>query len=189
MQLLILWLFFALTLHLLHLDEGTRSLAQAAPESFLVPPFTYLTNEDTAKDNDALYRDDILNDDEEVDETKEHVFTCSPVNHPDGFLIIGAGISGLAAAHYLHAFTKNCPVTVLEADSVPGGRIRTIRDGGAFDGCEAGAGWIHGEHENPLVALSEILALPTKWVGGDSSYIGGDNIQLFDGKEKVIFAL
>ena len=111
------------------------------------------------------------------------VYICK--EDDDGFLIIGAGMSGLAAAHHLHASTKGCPITVLEASDGPGGRVKTIRDQGPFDGCEAGAGWIHGQLDNPLVAIAQNLSIATKWVGGDSSYIGGDQIHLYDGSFTV----
>ncbi|MEM7281441.1 MAG: NAD(P)/FAD-dependent oxidoreductase [Pseudomonadota bacterium] len=44
----------------------------------------------------------------------------------DGVIVIGAGLAGLAAAYELHKAGRK--VTVLEARSHPGGRVRTYRD-------------------------------------------------------------
>lgn len=65
-------------------------------------------------------------------------------------LIIGAGISGLAAAKKLKS--KGFDVTVLEAQDKVGGRLRTNRSLGVpFD---EGASWIHGINGNPLTSLA-----------------------------------
>ena len=48
--------------------------------------------------------------------------------------IIGAGISGLATAHYLvrelSAAGRSAEIILFEAEKVPGGKMRTIRDAG-----------------------------------------------------------
>ena len=48
--------------------------------------------------------------------------------------IIGAGLSGLATAHYLVKSLsdagKEAEILLLEADAVPGGKMRTIRQDG-----------------------------------------------------------
>ncbi len=65
-------------------------------------------------------------------------------------IVIGAGISGLAAARRLkqNGFT----VIVLEAQGKIGGRLRTDRTLGVpFD---AGASWIHGPNRNPIRNLA-----------------------------------
>ena len=65
-------------------------------------------------------------------------------------IVVGAGISGLAAARKLH--DRGLAVTVLEAQDRVGGRLRTDRSlGVAFD---EGASWIHGVKGNPLVPLA-----------------------------------
>ena len=65
-------------------------------------------------------------------------------------IVVGAGISGLAAARHLH--DRGLAVTVLEAQDRLGGRLRTDRSLGiAFD---EGASWIHGVKGNPLVPLA-----------------------------------
>ena len=66
-------------------------------------------------------------------------------------IVVGAGISGLAAARKLKdaGFT----VTVLEAQDRVGGRLRSNRTlGVAFD---EGASWIHGIDGNPITDLAQ----------------------------------
>ncbi|XP_076373029.1 spermine oxidase-like [Tachypleus tridentatus] len=69
-------------------------------------------------------------------------------------VIVGAGISGLAAAQRL--IERGCSsVLVLEAQDHPGGRIHTINFGdGVLD---LGAQWVHGEKENPLFEYAQNL--------------------------------
>ena len=84
-------------------------------------------------------------------------------------IIIGAGISGLAAAKLLkeNGFT----VIVLEAQEKTGGRIRTNRSlGVAFD---EGASWIHGPIENPITNLA-IQSRSNTFLTSD------DNVEVFD---------
>jgi oxygen-dependent protoporphyrinogen oxidase len=49
-------------------------------------------------------------------------------------VIVGAGISGLCTAHYivklLSAAGREAEIILFEADKVPGGKMRTVRDGG-----------------------------------------------------------
>jgi monoamine oxidase len=76
-------------------------------------------------------------------------------------VVVGGGVAGLAAAEALRA--RRLEVVVLEAASRLGGRVLTLRPpvlgGAAFD---AGASWLHGAEENPLVprleAAGELLA-------------------------------
>ncbi|XP_026479208.1 LOW QUALITY PROTEIN: uncharacterized protein LOC113385573 [Ctenocephalides felis] len=80
-------------------------------------------------------------------------------------LVIGAGISGLAAAHtllktnlsklFINSSIKSdgiCSVKILEAKSRPGGRINTVNFGNDF--VEAGAQWLHGS-KNALFKVSD----------------------------------
>ncbi|KAI8595557.1 flavin-containing amine oxidoreductase-domain containing protein [Dissophora ornata] len=75
-------------------------------------------------------------------------------------VIIGAGISGLAAAHELSKHPSSIQVTVLEARNRIGGRLDTHRN--LFSGdlgdipIDFGASWIHGvDPSNPIVSLAE----------------------------------
>ena len=80
-------------------------------------------------------------------------------------LVIGAGISGLAAARALTQAGRS--VIMLEARDRVGGRIHSE---GGFD---YGAHWIHGTEGNPLTNAARALGVPIYFVGGDSSYTGG----------------
>ena len=61
---------------------------------------------------------------------------------PEHVIIVGAGTAGLAAAKKL---TENsCTVTILEANSRLGGRIKTVPIGGNGDVTDLGASFLHG---------------------------------------------
>ncbi len=80
-------------------------------------------------------------------------------------LIIGAGISGLAAARAL--VSKGLRVKIIEARDRIGGRIHSV------DGFDYGAHWIHGTEGNPLTNLAHQQRARLYFVGGDSAYAGG----------------
>jgi monoamine oxidase len=66
-------------------------------------------------------------------------------------IVVGAGISGLAAAKKLRE--KGFEVIVLEAGSKAGGRVRSTLVGNVqFD---EGASWVFGDNGNPLVSIME----------------------------------
>ncbi|MBK6579091.1 MAG: FAD-dependent oxidoreductase [Sandaracinaceae bacterium] len=74
-----------------------------------------------------------------------------PVHPVSRVIVVGAGMSGIAAARALHAAGHE--VVVLEARDRLGGRIHTVSlDGVAVD---AGAAWLHGVRDNPLVGVAE----------------------------------
>lgn len=84
---------------------------------------------------------------------------CEKENMPNGksVIVIGAGISGLAAAKKLKE--KGFAVTVLEAQDRVGGRLRSNRSLGiAFD---EGASWIHGIDGNPITDLAQQAGMTT----------------------------
>ena len=68
-------------------------------------------------------------------------------------IVVGAGISGLAAAQSL--VERGYEVLVVEATGRIGGRIRTDRSLGAP--FEIGAGWIHGVDGNPVLGLAKAV--------------------------------
>ncbi len=79
-------------------------------------------------------------------------------------IIVGAGISGLAAAKKLKENGFN--VIVLEAQSKVGGRLKTNRSlGVAFD---EGASWIHGTAGNPIASLAQQAGMNTAFTDDES---------------------
>jgi len=84
-------------------------------------------------------------------------------------VVIGGGISGLAAAKKLKQ--KGFTIIVLEAQEKVGGRMRTDRSlGVAFD---EGASWIHGPNGNPITNLASQS-------GANTFQTSDDNIKVYD---------
>ncbi|MGB0901805.1 FAD-dependent oxidoreductase [Halocynthiibacter sp.] len=79
--------------------------------------------------------------------------------------IIGAGVSGLAAAQALSEGGRT--VTVIEAQDRIGGRVRTSNVLGSP--LDLGASWIHGTRRNPIHALARDINAQT--VATDETYI------------------
>ena len=95
------------------------------------------------------------------------------ITNPNGktVLIIGAGISGLAAAKKLK--DKGFTVIVLEAQEKIGGRLRTDRSMGiAFD---EGASWIHGPKGNPITKLASKAGVNTYLTDDDNLVVFDNN--------------
>ncbi len=91
-------------------------------------------------------------------------------------IVIGAGISGLAAAKKLKE--KGFTVMVLESNFKVGGRISTDRSLGiAFD---EGASWIHGPKGNPITDLAKQSGANTFLTDDDSVAIFGTNGAAYD---------
>lgn len=89
-------------------------------------------------------------------------------------IVIGAGISGLAAAQKLKQ--KGFTVLVLEAQDKIGGRTCTDNSlGFAFD---KGASWIHGIKKNPITSLA-------KDAGIESVVTDDDNVVVYDKNGKA----
>jgi monoamine oxidase len=85
--------------------------------------------------------------------------TCqaSQMGRSASVIVIGAGLSGLAAAQKLRS--SGLAVRVLEAQDQIGGRTRSNRTlGFAFD---EGASWIHGSDGNPLTKLAQKAGMTT----------------------------
>lgn len=72
-------------------------------------------------------------------------------------IVIGAGVSGLAAAR--HLADGGCEVVVLEARDRLGGRLHTDRS--LSTPVEMGANWIHGTEKNPVAALARSVGART----------------------------
>jgi len=82
-------------------------------------------------------------------------------------LVIGAGISGLAAARTLAV--RGYSVTVLKARNAVGGRIRT--DSSLGSPVDLGASFIHGNQGNPLVELAARYGVETYNTDTDEEYL------------------
>ncbi|MEZ4912385.1 MAG: NAD(P)/FAD-dependent oxidoreductase [Saprospiraceae bacterium] len=93
--------------------------------------------------------------------------SCSSDNeHNNGksVLVVGAGISGIAAAKKLQE--NGFGVTILESQDRVGGRLRTNRSlGVAFD---EGASWIHGTTGNPITDLAQQAGMSTAFTDDES---------------------
>lgn len=105
-------------------------------------------------------------------------------------IIIGAGISGLAAAKKLKE--KGFNVTILESQEKVGGRLRTNRSLGV--GFDEGASWIHGINGNPITNLAQQSGMQTFETIDDSrkSYdIGGilRNSTTYDNAEDELYTI
>lgn len=93
-----------------------------------------------------------------------HAVKAIEASRHKSIAIIGAGISGLAAAHALTA--SGATVTVYEARDRIGGRIWSDRSLGAS--VDLGATWIHGPVGNPIAQLAESAGLRTVETGEDT---------------------
>ncbi|MCF6344218.1 MAG: FAD-dependent oxidoreductase [Devosiaceae bacterium] len=90
--------------------------------------------------------------------------------------IIGAGMSGLSAAHHLGSV--GLEVSVFEARNRIGGRIWTDKSLG--EPLDLGASWIHGVRGNPLTKLANEAGLER--IATDETYVirGGDGRRIHD---------
>lgn len=78
-------------------------------------------------------------------------------NSSKNILVIGAGMAGISAAHFLKLAGHE--VEIIEARDRIGGRIWTNRETYPID---LGAAWIHGTNNNPLIELKDEFSVKTK---------------------------
>eukprot|EP00198_Chlamydomonas_reinhardtii_P008967 XP_001698304.1 amine oxidoreductase [Chlamydomonas reinhardtii] len=102
-------------------------------------------------------------------------------DEPLDVLVIGAGISGLAAASALQR--HGLRVAVLESRARVGGRIHTVQIGPHGPSVDLGAAWIHGigsaQAPNPLFALASragLGAAPTDYADAATYTAGGTRL-------------
>ncbi|KAI1315940.1 hypothetical protein EDD11_000190 [Mortierella claussenii] len=109
-------------------------------------------------------------------------------------VIIGAGISGLAAAHELSKHPSSIQVTVLEARNRIGGRLDTHRN--LFSGehqdipIDFGASWIHGVNpSNPMVSLAEAAGARLEATNSDVIYDRPGHVELKEDESNHYWAV
>ncbi|XP_057430081.1 probable polyamine oxidase 4 [Lotus japonicus] len=95
---------------------------------------------------------------------------------PPSVIVIGAGISGIAAARSL--YDASYKVTVLESRDRLGGRIHTDYSFGSP--VDMGASWLHGVcNENPLAPLIRRLGLTLYRTSGDNSVLYDHDLESY----------
>ena len=118
------------------------------------------------------------------------IISASKIVPPESFakihdvIIIGAGISGLAAATKL--YQKNPNILILEARDRIGGRIWSVNPWGS--NLDLGASWLHGIDNNPVTHLIEqasIKTVPTSYNSDDLKRKLAD-MSLYDNKGEKI---
>ncbi|XP_049952496.1 uncharacterized protein LOC126468312 isoform X1 [Schistocerca serialis cubense] len=112
------------------------------------------------------------------EDTENQHLTQFPTNesHFHKVAIVGAGISGLAAAKSLIEGGIQ-DIVILEAQEYAGGRICSVPVGDSY--LEAGAQWIHGEN-NPIYELAKSFNLLSDVVSAEGlgQYIRDDGVIL-----------
>lgn len=91
-------------------------------------------------------------------------------------VVVGAGVSGLAAARLLADAGRR--VVVLEARERIGGRVHTERIGGRVT--DMGASWIHGIDGSPVFEAATAFGMPTVEFTMGSFQAGGRPVAYYD---------
>lgn len=97
------------------------------------------------------------------------------VFHKKRIVVVGAGISGLAAAHEL--LKEGHEVIVLEAKDTIGGRIQSTNVAGQT--FQLGASFIHGNQKNPVATLLEGEGMRMKNVDFDSIVVYKNGVKAY----------
>jgi monoamine oxidase len=84
-------------------------------------------------------------------------------------IVVGAGVSGLAAADYLRK--RGWKVVILEASERVGGRVWSRKDWLGKTPVDMGASWIHGISENPISGLARQAGFPLMPFDYDNSIV------------------
>ncbi|XP_009597054.1 probable polyamine oxidase 4 [Nicotiana tomentosiformis] len=99
-----------------------------------------------------------------------------PHSSSPSVIVIGGGISGIAAARFLH--NASFKVLLLESRDRLGGRIHTDYSFGCP--VDMGASWLHGVcDENPLAPLIRRLGLTLYRTSGDNSVLYDHDLESF----------
>ena len=106
--------------------------------------------------------------------------TAAPATTHAQYVVVGAGISGLAAARKL--VDGGATVIVLEGRDRIGGRLWTDRSLGLP--LDLGASWIHGVRDNPIAALARLVHAATVPIDYDSLTFHDDAGKVLDDKQK-----
>lgn len=110
----------------------------------------------------------------------------TPKSRDESVIVVGAGISGIAAAQALQE--SGYRVQILEAQSRNGGRMITNRAFGVP--IDMGAAWIHGERRNPVTKLANRYGAsyaPTDWtkLSGYENGVALSGQQLADSRHRL----
>lgn len=95
------------------------------------------------------------------------ISTQAPTRVPTNntYIVVGAGMSGLAAAKKLAGKYGASNVLILEGRSRTGGRVKTVDIGTSGAKIDVGASWIHGIETNPLYPIATSLNLQVWYEG------------------------
>lgn len=106
-------------------------------------------------------------------------------------LVVGAGMSGIAAAHHLSKHQQRWPVVVVEAQTYIGGHIFTDRQTFAGRSVDMGGAFLMGRDENPLYDLVLQADIRTTVLDEFSTFLfdqNGTRLSLAESYESLLTA-